>query len=239
MISKKSKSGGPAATVAVLPDGVQSRFFQGLGPRDLEVVLAAATHRQVFANSVVVTQDNPAEQIFLLTQGRARHFFMTEDGQKCLLHWLTPGDVFGAAAFTIEPRNYLLNTETVESSSVLVWDRETIRGIAAQHPQVAENMLLIAYEYMTWYIADHVSLTRNSASERLAQVLIRLSGVIGRTVPGGVEFDATNEELANAANITPFTASRLLNRWQRQRAVEKHRGKIVLRSPGRLLPKAG
>ena len=238
MIPKKPKSESPAARVATLPAGVQSRFLQGLGPRDLEAVLTAATHRQLFANSVVTAQDHDADHMFLLIDGRARHFFMTEDGQKCLLHWLTPGDVFGGAAFTIEPRKYLLSTETVEASSVLVWDRATMRGIAAQHPRVAENVLLVAYEYMTWYIADHVSLTRNSASERLAQVLIRLSGVIGRTVPGGVEFDATNEELANAANITPFTASRLLNRWQRERAVEKHRGKIVVRSPGRLLPKA-
>jgi hypothetical protein len=38
--------------------GVQSRFLQGLGPQDLELVLAAATHRQLFANSVVTTQDH-------------------------------------------------------------------------------------------------------------------------------------------------------------------------------------
>jgi CRP/FNR family transcriptional regulator len=209
-----------------------------LGPKDLELVLAAATHRQLFANSIVTTQDHPADHVFMLTRGRARHFFMTEDGRKTLLHWLTPGDVFGAAAFMIEPRKYLVNTETLEASAVLEWDRATIRGIAARHPRVAENALLIAYEYMTWYVADHVSLTSHTANERLAQVLIRMSGVVGRTVPGGVEIDATNEELANAANITPFTASRLLNRWQRERAVEKRRGKILLRSPGRLLPKA-
>jgi CRP-like cAMP-binding protein len=59
--------------------------------------------------------------------------------------------------------------------------------------------------------------------------------VIGQKVPGGVEFDVTNEELASAANITPFTASRLLSEWQANNAVVKRRGKILLRSPGRLL----
>jgi CRP-like cAMP-binding protein len=209
-----------------------------LSPQDLEVVLSAASHRQFFANAVVTTQEHAADHIFLLARGRARHFFMTEDGRKSLLHWLVPGDVFGGAAFMSEARKYLVSTETIEASSLLVWDRATIRGIAARHPRVAENALLIAYEYMTWYIADHVALTSQSAGERLAHVLIRLTDVMGRTVPGGVEIDATNEELANAANITPFTASRLLNKWQRERAVEKHRGKLLVRSPGRLLPKA-
>jgi CRP/FNR family transcriptional regulator, nitrogen oxide reductase regulator len=82
-----------------------------------------------------------------------------------------------------------------------------------------------------------VALSCHTARQRLAQVLIRLAQVIGQKVPGGVEIDATNEELASAANITPFTASRLLSEWQTDRAVTKRRGKIVLRSPERLFLK--
>jgi hypothetical protein len=58
--------------------------------------------------------------------------------------------------------------------------------------------------------------------------VICLAELIGQKVPGGLEVDATNEELANAANITQFTASRLLSEWQRNRAVLKRRGKILL-----------
>ena len=49
-----------------------------------------------------------------------------------------------------------------------------------------------------------------------------------------LEFDITNEELANAANITPYTASSILSEWQRTGAIRKHRGKIVVRSTERL-----
>jgi CRP/FNR family transcriptional regulator, nitrogen oxide reductase regulator len=87
---------------------------------------------------------------------------------------------------------------------------------------------------LVWYFADHVALTCHTARQRLAQVLIRLAEVIGQKVRGGIEFDATNEELASAANITPFTASRLISEWQLNRAVAKRRGKIFLRSPERL-----
>jgi CRP-like cAMP-binding protein len=202
------------------------------------VVLAAATPRQLSANAVITNQDHVADHMFLVTSGRARHFFVSEDGRKSILCWLTPGDVFGAATLLARPCKYLLSTETVQDSSVLVWDRTTIRDIAARHPRVTDNALWVAYDYLTLYVADHVALTRHSASERLAQLLIRLSAVMGRTVRGGVEFDVTNEELATAANINPFTASRLLSRWQRDGAVIKRRGKILLRSPHRLLRKA-
>jgi len=36
--------------------------------------------------------------------------------------------------------------------------------------------------------------------------------------------------LAEAANITPYTASRIINEWQRTGAIRKERGKILLRS---------
>jgi len=45
----------------------------------------------------------------------------------------------------------------------------------------------------------------------------------------------TNEELANAAAITLFDASRFMSDWQRSGALAKTRGKVLLRSPDSLL----
>jgi CRP/FNR family transcriptional regulator, nitrogen oxide reductase regulator len=224
----------PATGMATLPAGLKSRLFEGIAQRDLEIIRAAATERRFLANSVITNQGNPAEHLFLLTSGRARYFFITEDGQKTLLLWLTQGEIVGGAAFVSKESKYLLSAETVKDSSVLVWGRATLRSLATQHPRLLENALLMASDYLGWYVADHVALTCHTARQRLAQVLIRLASVIGQRVPGGFEFDVTNEELASAANITPFTASRLLSEWQVKRAVVKRRGTILLRSPERL-----
>ena len=224
----------PASEIATQLWCPKSRFLEGLAPRDLDVICAAAKERRYLASSVITNQGHPAEDLFLLTSGRARHFFITQEGQKTLLLWLTPGEIFGGLAFLSKPKEYLLSTEAVKDSSVLVWDHATVRGLAAQYPRLAENALLIASDYLAWYLADHIALICHSARQRLAQVLIRLAGVIGQQTPVGVEFDVTNEELASAANITPFTACRLLSQWQTNRAIAKRRGKILLRSPERL-----
>jgi CRP-like cAMP-binding protein len=217
-----------ASGIAAVAAELKSRFFEGIGPLDLRVILAAARPRQFTANSVVVNQGNPADHLYLLTKGRARYFFTTEDGQKLLLLWLSPGDIFGGAALLPIPSTYLVSTETIKDSHVLVWDRSTIRGLAARCPRLLENAFRTASEYLAWYVAVHVALTSHSARKRLGGVVICLAKLIGQKVPGGFEFDATNEELASAANITPFTTSRLLSEWQRNRAVLKRRGKIVL-----------
>jgi CRP-like cAMP-binding protein len=49
----------------------------------------------------------------------------------------------------------------------------------------------------------------------------------------------TNQELAQAANINLYTASRLISEWHRTGAIRKHRRKVILRSGERLfLPAA-
>ena len=224
----------PSDSAAAVRD-LKPRFLEGLAPPEIKAVLAAAKLRRYLENSVVTNQDHPAEHLFLLVSGRARYFYITPDGQKTLLLWLPPGETFGAAAFLSKPFQYLVSTETVKNSCVLVWDRATMREFAAQYPRLVENALLIAFDYLVVYRAMHVSLTCHTARQRLATVLVNLASGIGHAVPGGIELDVNNEELANEANVTLFTASRLLSEWQRSGMVLKNRGKVLLRSPEQLL----
>ena len=223
-----------ASQLAVEAKTLKSRLLDGIPPPDLKVILAAGKHRHFVSNSVVVNQGNRADHLFLLTKGRARFFFNTQDGKKVILLWLTPGEIFGASALLSDPSSYLVSAETLKDSSMLVWDRETLRNLAGCYPRLLENALLLAYDYLAWYVADHVALISHPARQRLASVLVCLARTIGQRVSDGFEFDAKNEELASAANVTAFTTSRLLSEWRRNGAVLKRRGKVVLRSPERL-----
>ena len=183
---------------------------------------------------ILYEQGWPAGESLLLAKGRARYFYITPDGRKVLLHWLVPGDALGMAALLDTPSFYRVSAETVQLSSVLIWDRKTMLMLLEQYPRLVRNAIAIGVGYLDWYIAAHAALISETARERLASVLARLAETIGREVPGGVELQVTNEELANAANITLFTASRILNEWQAERALTKGRGRVVLHSPKRL-----
>jgi CRP-like cAMP-binding protein len=218
--------------------GLKSRFLRGLEKPELDAIVAPAFHRRLLANSVIQNQGEPSSRLFLLTSGRARYFYITEDGRKILFLWLRPGDIFGAGALQEQPHSYLVSAETVKDSRVLIWDNATIRSLAARYPKLRENALSIASDYFTYYVATHIALVSNSARERLARVLVNFANGIGQEVPGGIQLEVTNEDLANEANVTVFTASRLLSEWQRNGAILKSRGKILLRSPERLSSRA-
>jgi len=211
------------------------RFLENLGHPELLEILRAATLRRFPVNSTIIHQGNSADHAFLLIKGRARYFFLTQDGQKKLLHWLTPGEMFGGATLMSKRSHYLVSTEAIRHSSVLVWERDIIRELARRYPVLLENTLAIAWDYLNASLAIHLSLTCHTARQRLAQVLANLASGIGHKLPQGVEILVSNEELANAANVTPFTASRLLSDWQRKGLLTKRRGRILLHKPEHLL----
>jgi CRP-like cAMP-binding protein len=170
----------------------------------------------------------------LLINGLARHFFVTPTGRKVYLLWLSPGETFGGVSILEEPSTYLVSTEVVKGSDVLVWTRDSIRNLAEQYPRILENGLATAVDYLAWFLASHLSLVCNTAKERLAHVVFSLAKGIGENRSDGIHLEVTNEQLANTANITLFTVSRYLNTWQRSGVLLKQRGKIILRSPKRL-----
>jgi CRP-like cAMP-binding protein len=211
------------------------RFFEGLDESDVRTILAAGTQQRFAANSVIARQGNSARNLYLLLNGRLRRFFLTEDGRKIVLLRITSGEIFGEAALLAKPVEYIVSGEAATATTTLVWSRHTIRGLCVQYPRLLENALLISFDYFAAYRAAHESLICDSAPQRLARLLANLANGIGQKVPGGVELDIRNEELANEANISLFTASRLLSAWQREGILEKRRGKVLLRFPGRLL----
>ena len=127
-----------------------------------------------------------------------------------------------------------MSCETIKDSKVLSWDRATLHRLANKYPKILHNALTIAGEYVTWYLTAHIALGTHTARERLAAVLLDLARAIGVSTSGGVEIEVTNEDLANAANITPYTTSRLMSQWHKSRVIVKGRAKILLRSPERL-----
>jgi CRP-like cAMP-binding protein len=225
----------PATGIAAVSDSLRSQFLDGLIPGQRKTILAAATQRGFAAHFVITHQSHSADHLFLLTKGLARFFFVTDEGRKLLFRWIGPGDLFGGRAVLSSPSAYLFSTETVTDCTALVWNRQTVRGLVGQYPRLLENALLTASDYLAWQLTTHVGLACHTARQRIAQVLVTLIRTVGQKVEGGIAVQITNEELANAANVTAFTASRLMSEWQRERAIIKQRGKVLVRSQERLL----
>ncbi len=223
------------AEAVVLVRELTPRFLEGLSPSECALLFEAATVEEFEPGYLITRQGFPGAALALLVQGRARFTCTTLAGRKLNLRWIYPGEICGMAALLSRQRNYLLSAEVVKPSVALVWRRSAIRSFAEGCPRLIDNGLLLAFEYIRLYQIAHISATSRTARQRLALVLGAVAEGIGQQVEDGVEVDVRNEDLAHEANVTVFTASRLLNEWQREGLLVKTRGKILLRSPQALL----
>ena len=206
-----------------------SGFLEGLGKDQRESILAAGTLRRFRANSLVTHQGHPADHLFMLAKGSARFFYIAPDGKKHIILWITPGQIFGGRSLLLAPSTNIASTETVKESLVMAWSRRTMRGLVSRYPRLLDNAILIACDFHAIQLHSFVS-TRYNARQRLLHVLTTLVPSIGRKVSYGTELDVTNVELADAAHITQFTASRILSELQHEGTLKKKRGKVLLPS---------
>src|ERR1700735_3293475 len=221
----------PVATRAITIAEITARvsklaplFFEGISPGDLSLILRAARLRRFQAHSIIAIEGHRAEKVFLILEGRAYISITTPKGEKIVLFWISPGDISGARALLSRPLEYLASTETVTNSLALVWRRSDILSLSRQHQPLLENALMIASDYVEVWRDLHFEASYHTATQRVARVLGSLAKGMGQKVAGGIELHVTNEKLANQANVTIFTVSRLLSEWHRKGLLMKGRG---------------
>jgi CRP-like cAMP-binding protein len=223
------------ADIAAHVSKLAPKILEGLASDESEAVLEKATLRRLRANSVIAREGDRADAMFLLLEGRARHFTVTREGEKLVVDWITPGNVIGIAALLKKRTRYLVSSESVVDSSFLMWKHDTILPLARRVPHLLENALAICGDYLARYRDLHIAVSYDTADKRVACALDKISREIGHRVNGGVELKISNEELANEASVTVFTVSRLLSEWKRKGLLTKGRGRIIVHSPVQLL----
>jgi CRP-like cAMP-binding protein len=233
MDQTRSTTGHVRSNLPIEPRSV--RFFMGLGKSETSVILAGATRRKLQEGEIVARADEPATHLFLVRDGCVDYYIVTSDGREILLRRLVSGNVFGVGAFLSEPVGYVGTSKAVHKSEVFVWEHAVIRQLAKEYPRLAENALRTVLRYVALFAERHIALVSKPAQERLAFALTNLGSRTGHMVPTGVEINVKNVDLASLADVSYFSASRFLQEWERKGAVEKSRGKVLIRCPEKLL----
>ncbi|HXJ96423.1 MAG TPA: Crp/Fnr family transcriptional regulator [Terriglobia bacterium] len=210
-------------------------LFAGLRRDEVAAVVAAASKRIFKGSDIIMSAEEPATRLFLVTGGHVDYFVLTSHGNEILLRRMVPHDVFGVAAFLSNPIGYLGTAKPAPKGEVLEWQRPVVLRLANAYPRFPENALRISLQYIALIAKRHAQLVSSTAAERLASAVTGLACRAGHALPSGVEVDIKNEELASLSDTSSFTASRILKRWEREGTVEKTRGKVLLRRPENLL----
>lgn len=155
--------------------------------------------------------------LWRIERGVVRTFTWSEEGTLISLGYWGPGDVVGHSLSRLNP--YQIECLTSVEVSILVealWC-QALDAIVS-HIQQAEELLSIVH--------------RKPASARLWQFLIWLGEKFGRDVEQGrlIDLEVTQQEMADAVNITRVTVTRLLQQFESEGMLRRHQRRLVLSS---------
>ena len=213
---------------------VTDRLLAGVDPEGRRTILANSRRRTLRPSQVLFHTGDLATQLFIVRKGRVQFTRLTSERHKVVLGILGPGDVFGLGCL-LSRCAYIGTAEALDVGEVQEWSRHAIQRFARDYPQVSGNLLQVALAYVAEFADRHAQLVGGTAEHRLARALTSLGTRLGTPSRSHIEVRIKNEQLASFADVSPFTASRLLKHWERKGIVSKRRGLVRIIQPEKLM----
>ncbi len=207
-------------------------LFHGLESGQLEQAAAAAHKRSIDCDEFFFQQEDPAELVYVLVEGRVRLLQVTPDGQEVIQRYACPVDEFGLVA-VLTGETYPVAAQAVEDCVALAWDKPAIQQIMKRYPQVALNAIQILANRTREFQDRLREMATERVERRIARMLLRLARLAGRKTETGVLIDLplSRQDLAEMTGTTLYTASRILSQWETQGLVRSGREQVFILHP--------
>ncbi|QIR37912.1 Crp/Fnr family transcriptional regulator [Tolypothrix sp. PCC 7910] len=176
--------------------------------------------QKLFTRRQVIPPRN--EVLWRIERGAVRTLTWSEDGTFITLGYWGPGDIVGYPLSKVKP--YQIESLTSVELSVVpphVWYQDI--DALLSHIQQAEELLSIVH--------------RKPMSLRLWQFLVWLSEKFGCDVEQGklLDINVTHQEIAEVLNTTRVTVTRLLQQFEEEGKLLRHKRQIILRSTNKFM----
>jgi CRP/FNR family cyclic AMP-dependent transcriptional regulator len=208
----------------------QVSIFKELPAETLADLAKRLWHKQAEAGSVIVSQEEPGDQLFLISSGKVKVVLYGETGREIILSILRAGDFFGEMSLLDrQPRS--ANVVAVEDSQLLGLDRDAFQTHLTSHPTTA--LAILAEMSRRMRHADEVigNLALLDVYARVARTVRDLAQKQGEPVDGGllIKNRPTQQEIAGLIGTSRETVSRALNDFTRRGLLEMSGKQILVR----------
>ncbi|MFN6483807.1 MULTISPECIES: Crp/Fnr family transcriptional regulator [unclassified Nostoc] len=176
--------------------------------------------QQIFTRREVIPPQN--DVLWRIEHGAVRTLTWSEDGTFITLGYWGLGDLIGYPLSRVKP--YQIECLTGVELSIVpphLWHQDI--NALLSHIQQSEDLLSIVHQ--------------KPVSLRLWQFLVWLSEKFGREVDKGklIDLNVTHQDIAEVLNTTRVTVTRLLQQLEEQGTVLRHKRRIILRLPNKLI----
>jgi CRP-like cAMP-binding protein len=208
----------------------QFPLFLGLSAAVCEEIVSAAREKHFLRRQIIYFQDDPVDQVILLTSGAVKTTQLGRNGNDVILRLSGPGEVIGANG-VLSGRYHRAAAQALSSSGALIWSTASFETLSGRYPALRQNACRMLCELLMDLEKRFCEISTESVSLRVGHEIARLADRIGERVNGAVRINLSREDIAQLTGTTLFTVSRLLSRWKAQGFVSTGREFIKVHHP--------
>lgn len=182
---------------------------------DLKALAQIGTKVRIGSGKTIFNEGDPAEFAYRLVSGLVRLCKHLSDGRRQIVQFLFPGDFFSFMELT----DHSLTAEAVSDVVLISYPARQIANLGKAKPSVRERFLTLLSERLR-HMHDHLMmLGRQSATERVASLLLLLFERTGTDEDETLGATMSRQDMADYLGLTIETVCRVLSKFKRQRVV--------------------
>ena len=211
------------------------RIFANLNGKQLQSLPDKLQPRRYQRGEVIFHEDDPADRMHIIVDGRVKISIATEDGRERDIALFQSGDCFGEMAL-LDGSNRSATATAVDATETMVLFRQGFLDFLGENPELAADvntMLVQRLRNVNQMLGDMVFL---DVPTRVAKQLLALAETYAEDAKPGdqIVVPLGQDELARLVDASRETVSRALNSYRRLGMLDTSHRRITITDLARL-----
>ncbi|MEJ2343787.1 MAG: Crp/Fnr family transcriptional regulator [Gammaproteobacteria bacterium] len=206
--------------------------FLGNLPRVEREALLAVGHRRVFRKGDHVFRSGaPGQNVYVLQEGRAKIYKLSDSGKEVILWFCFSGEVFGLAEVSRGGQRGVF-AQVCTDAQVLCVRRDEFNQFLQRYPATAMQVIDLLSCRMRVLGDILLNLATDDVPARVIKLILRLCARYGKPANGGfdLEIPLTHQEIADMVGTTRQTVTSILSGLKRRGVLDVERQCIHIQS---------
>lgn len=151
-------------------------IFAGLNQQELTALVDSVVTKQCQKNSVVISEGDLADSLYLIESGRVKVYCSDKGGKEFIMNTLSEGDYFGELALLDDDRRSA-SVRTLENSTFSIIYKDDFNKVLDERPNIAKILIKNLTRRVRKLTRDVKSLALQDVYGRVANVLTDLAAL--------------------------------------------------------------
>jgi CRP-like cAMP-binding protein len=204
-------------------------FLERLVPEDREALLELGRRRSVRHSTTLFTEGDMSDRVVVVTSGRIKVSYFTEDGREVVLAVRGPGEILGEfSAIDGHPRS--ATAAALDEVEALVIGADDFRDFVRRRPSAAFALLELLVSRVRDADRKRIEFAAYDTVGRVARRLVEMAERFGTPDERGTKIDLplSQDELAGWTGSSREAVSKALQHLRGRNWIETGRRNIIV-----------